>query len=254
MADVLAAALALLILQPAGDIATPAVETPVSAADALVARYQRAIQVLKQPPNMVVEYMQTRSGPTRVVTENHRIYRDAEGHERNETTAINGLAVPRAHVSIYIRPSWAYSPDKFFVDPENYQIAPRGAVIVDGRKGIAYAVVLKDAGAFAVTDLELDARTALPLRERFVATTSTCSGTGSIDFGPSGSYWLPKTVSVTCPLLASPETADLLPAGASYRDSIRFSSYSFPEALPAQVFGLTPTPTPAPVSTGLLPP
>lgn len=252
MANVAAAALALLILQPAGDIATPTGESPVPSTDALVARYQRAIQVLKQPANMVVEYTQTRSGPTRVVTENHRIYRDADGHERNETTAINGLRVPRARVSIYTRLSWAYSPDKFFVDPESYQIALRGAVNVDGRKGFSYAVVMKDAGAFAVTDLELDARTAMPLRERFVATSSTCAGTGSIDFGPSGGYWLPKVVSVTCPLLASPETADLIPAGASYRDTIRFSSYSFPDAIPAQVFGLPPTP--APGSTGLIPP
>ncbi|HEY5093593.1 MAG TPA: hypothetical protein VII69_00590 [Candidatus Eremiobacteraceae bacterium] len=252
MANFIAAALAISILQAPGDIATPVGETPVPPADALVARYQRAIQVLKQPPNMVVEYTQTRSGPTRVVTENHRIYRDADGNERNETTAINGLAVPRARVSIYIRPSWAYGADKFFVDPESYQIALRGAVDVDGRKGYDYAVVMKDAGAFAVTDLELDAKTAMPLRERFVATSSTCAATGSIDFGPTGGYWLPKIVSVTCPLLAAPEAADLIPAGASYRDTIRFSSYSFPNALPAQVFGLPPTP--APGSTGLLPP
>jgi hypothetical protein len=248
--SLLAAVLALSIAQ--GAIAAPAADVPVSAADALVARYRLAMQILKQPPNMVVEYTQTRSGPTRVVTENHRVYRDAVGHERNETTAVNGSTVSSPRVSIYVRPSWAYSPDKFFVDPDGYQIALRSIVEVDGRKAYAYSVVLKEAGAFAVTDLELDAHTAMPLREHFTATSSTCSATGSIDFGPSGGYWLPRIVSVTCPVVASPDQAVITPAVASYRDTIRFSSYSFPNAIPAQVFGLAPTP--APGSTGLLPP
>jgi hypothetical protein len=238
-----AAAVALLAL-PQGAIAVPTTDAPASASDALYARYKIAIQTMKQPANMVVEYTQTRSGPLRVVTENHRLYRDAEGNERNETTVINGVPAAPARVSIYTRAVWAYSADKFFVDSDSYQLALRGAVNVNGRKGYAFAVVMKDATAFAVTDLELDARTALPLLERFVAGTPSCSATGSIEFGPAGGYWLPKIVSVTCAVVASPDAPVITPPTASYRDTIRFSSFSFPAAIPAQVFGLTPTPAP----------
>jgi len=234
----------MLIVLSQRAIAIPAPESSASAADALVAKYALAMQALKQPANMVVEYTQTRTGPSRVVTENHRLYRDVAGHERNETTAINGVTAAPAKVSIYTRATWAYGPDKFFVDPDAYQIALRGVVDVNGRKAYAYAVVLKEAGSFAVTDLEVDVRTAMPLREHFVATSATCAATGSIDFGAAGGYWLPRIVSVTCPEAVSPDEAVVTPAAATYRDTIRFSSYAFPAAIPAQVFGLTPTPAP----------
>jgi hypothetical protein len=242
--NIAAAAAVVLLALPQGAIAAPTADAPASAADALYARYRIAIQTMKQPANIVVEYTQTRSGPLRVVTENHRLYRDAEGHERNEMTVINGVPAVPARVSIYTRAAWAYSADKFFVDSDSYQVALRGAVDVNGRKGYAFAVAMKDATAFAVTDLELDSRTALPLLERFVAGTPTCSATGSIEFGPAGGYWLPKIVSVTCAVVASPDAPVITPPTASYRDTIRFSSFSFPAAIPAQVFGLTPTPAP----------
>jgi hypothetical protein len=242
--NIVVAAAAMLLALPRGAIAAPAADPPASAADALYARYKIAIQTLKQPANMIVEYTQTRTGPLRVVTENHRLYRDAQGNERNETTAINGVPVTPARVSIYTRATWSYSADKFFVDSDSYQLEPRGPADVGGRKGLAFAVVMKEANAFAVTDLEIDARTAQPLLERFVAGTPTCSATGSIEFGPAGGYWLPKIVSVTCAVVASPDVAVVTPPTASYRDTIRFSSYSFPAAIPAQVFGLTPTPAP----------
>jgi hypothetical protein len=244
VANLVAAALALIIAQPQAPLIAPTIGVPATAADIMLTRYRLRIQDLKQPPNMVVEYTETRSGPTRVVTENHRLYRDDAGHERNETTAINGLPVTRPKVSIYSRLVWAYGADRFFVDSAVYQIASRGTVEFSGHKAYSYAVVLKEAGAFAVTDLELDAREALPLREHFVATSSMCSATGSIDFGRAGAYWMPKIVSVTCPVLASPDAAVITPATASYRDTIRFSSYAFPAAIPAQVFGLPPTPAP----------
>jgi hypothetical protein len=103
-----------------------------------------------------------------------------------------------------------------------------------------------------VTDLELDTKTALPLRERFVVTNATCSATGTIDFGFAGRYWLPKVVSVLC----VPDTSADAPATPSssitFRDTIRFGGFSFPAAIPAQVFGLTPSPEPA-ASGPLLP-
>jgi hypothetical protein len=239
-----AAAAAVSLALPIGTIGAPASDASASVADALYARYKIAIQTMKQPANMVVEYTQTRSGPLRVVTENHRLYRDAAGHERNETTMINGVPAVRARVSIYTRATWAYSADKFYVDSDSYQVAAHGPVDTGGRKGYAFAVVMKEATAFAVTDLEIDSRSALPLLERFVAGTPTCSATGNIEFGPAGGYWLPKIVSVTCAVITSPDAAVLTPPAESYHDTIRFSSYSFPAAIPAQVFGLTPTPAP----------
>lgn len=227
----------------------------VGPAQALLDRYQTLMPNIKQPLVMVFEYTRTRSGPTRVVTENHRVYRDAAGHERNETIAINGSPLAPPTVRTYARADWPYGADKFFVDATAYAVEPKGVELVNGHKAYIYAAVLKDPASFAVTELDLDVRTALPLRERFTATNGACASTGSIEFGRAGVYWMPTIVGVSCPLpAAAPATlstaaaATAAPATALNRDTIRFSAYSFPTAIPPQVFGISPSPVPSPTA------
>jgi hypothetical protein len=252
--DLVALALAALfaIAPLQGSAVSTPFPAPPSAALALFSRYQSRMLVLKQPPVMVFEYTRTRSGPTRVVTENHRVYRDEAGHERNETTAINGSPLVPPPFITYARTEWPYGVDKFLVDGDAYAVEPKGVDQVNGRRAYTYAVVLKEPAAFAVTDLELDVRSALPLRERFTASSDICDATGTIEFGRSGAYWMPTIVGVSCALAAAPSQAapaSAAPSPAPIRDTIRFTTYSYPTAIPPQVFGIVPSPAPSDASS-----
>ncbi len=258
MSDAIALAVALALAAP--QLAVPVTASPAALAAppaALAAppagrtqvifdRYETLVPALKQPLVMVFEYTRTRSGPTRVVTEDHRVYRDAAGHERNETIGLNGSPVVPPSVTTYARADWPYGVDKFFVDQSAYAVEPKGAALVDGRKAYTYAAVLKEPGAFAVTELDLDAYSALPLREKFTASNDACTAMGSIDFGRRGAYWMPTIVGVSCVAAGAdaPAVGSLVPA--PIRDTIRFTLYSFPTAIPPQVFGLPPAPAPSP--------
>jgi len=245
VALVLAALFALAPVQGTA-VATP-IAAPPSSALALFSRYQSRMLLIKQPPVMVFEYTRTRSGPTRVVTENHRVYRDEAGHERNETTAINGSPLVPPPFITYARTDWPYGAEKFLVDANAYAVEPRGVDQVNGRRAYTYAVVLKEPAAFAVTDLELDVRSALPLRERFTASSDICNASGTIEFGRSGAYWMPTIVGVSCTLAATPSqaAAAVAPTPPPIRDTIRFTTYSYPTAIPPQVFGIVPSPAPS---------
>ncbi len=256
MAELVALALAALFAMVPPQVsagATP-IAAPPSGALALFSRYQVRMLAIKQPPVMVFEYTRTRSGPTHVVTENHRVYRDEAGHERNETTAVNGSPLVPPHFITYARPEWPYGVDKFLVDENSYAVEPNGVDLVNGRKAYTYAVVLKEPAAFAVTAIELDVRNALPLLERFTASSDTCDATGTIEFGRSGAYWMPTIVGVSCAVAAGPAQTSAAPAqplsvampsSPPIRDTIRFTAYSYPTAIPPQVFGIVPTPAPS---------
>lgn len=245
------AALFLAVLFAVAPLQGTAVATPIAAppssALALFSRYQARMLLIKQPPVMVFEYTRTRSGPTRVVTENHRVYRDEAGHERNETTAINGSPLVPPPFITYARAEWPYGVTKFLVDANAYAVEPRGVELVNGRRAYTYAVVLKEPAAFAVTDLELDVHSALPLRERFTASSDICDASGTIEFGRSGAYWMPTIVGVSCTLAVTPAqaAAAAAPTPPPVRDTIRFTAYSYPTAIPPQVFGIVPSPAPS---------
>jgi hypothetical protein len=246
VAELVALVVAVLFAASPSASVTP-IPAPPSGALALFNRYEARMLIVKQPPVMVFEYTRTRSGPTRVVTENHRVYRDAEGHERNETIALNGTPLLPPHFITFARPDWPYGVDKFLVDSNAYAIEPKGVDQVNGRRAYTYAVVLKEPAAFAVTELELDVRNALPLRERFTATSDTCSAAGTIEFGLSGAYWMPTIVGVSCSISipATPAAAVAAPLPPPIRDTIRFTAYSYPTAIPPQVFGIVPSPAPS---------
>jgi hypothetical protein len=249
VADLIVLILAALIAiaPPQATAGSTPIAAPPSGALALFSRYQARMLVIKQPPVMVFEYTRTRSGPTRVVTENHRVYRDEAGHERNETTAINGSPLVPPPFITFARTEWPYGVEKFSVDSNAYAVEPRGVDEVNGRRAYAYAVVLKEPAAFAVTDLELDVRSALPLRERFTANSDVCNASGTIEFGRSGAYWMPTIVGVTCTLAATPSQASAVaaPSPPPIRDTIRFTIFSYPTAIPPQVFGIAPSPAPS---------
>ena len=194
----------------------------------LLERYRTLMATFEKPPNMIFTYTESRGDPTRIVTGMHRVYRDAEGFQRNETLEINGSSIRPPRVQTFQRAAWPYHADQFAVGAADYDASFTGVATVNGRRAVVYSVKRIYAAPFEITELALEPNSALPLRERYTVTTGGCSGRGEIDFAAAGPYWLPISVSAQCDS-ANPAMAP------QYKDTIRFSDYLFPAAIPADV-------------------
>jgi hypothetical protein len=221
----------LAIAMAVACVPSAATAQPTPAADTVLTRYQTALETLPTMGNVVFRYSESRSGPTRALAEEHRVYRRDDGEERNETTAVNGVQVIPAIVRFSSEPVWAYDVREFRVDSPAYNVLPLGTTVVAGKRAFGFSTVRATPGDFAITGLYLDTARYLPLRETFEVSGGGCAGSGSIDFGPVGAQWLPTTVSVGCAVA---------PNGAAFKESIAFSEYAFPETLPPDVFGGRP--------------
>mgnify|MGYP001297514312 CR=1 FL=1 len=209
-----------------------------------LARYRAQMERVHPPGRFVVEYAETRSGPTRVVTETHRLYRNDAGDERNETIAVNGSPLVPAFVRVFQRDAWPYDVTQFLVSADAYDAKYVGTVIVDGRRAYEYAVTAKSQVSFAVTALYVDVIRYLPIKETFDVSGTACAGHGAVDFGPADKFWMPIVVSAKCSVAGQ----DVPAAGAAqpsartgYSQTIRFSNYRFPSALPTDIFAAPTT-------------
>jgi hypothetical protein len=205
-----------------------AASVPTTFALRLLERYHRAIAAFAKPPNMIFTYVESRGGPSRIVTGTHRVYRDAAGDQRNETLEVNGSSLHPPHLQIFSRAVWPYHADQFAVDAAEHDIMFTGVSTINGRRAYVYAVKRLSTAPFEITELALDPSSALPLRERFAVSTPACSGRGEINFAPIASFWLPTIVSAQC------DSTDPK-AGAQYKDTIRFADYVFPAAIPKDI-------------------
>jgi hypothetical protein len=207
--------------------------------------YRTALAAQKLPAYMEFTYTVTRSGPARIVTEQHRVYWAATGEERNDTIAVNGAAVVPAPSRLLHRSVWPYDPAQFAVSADDYDATPAGIAVVAGRKAYAFALARISSADFMQKSIYVDVKTHLPVRQTFAVAGADCEGSGSIDFGPVGSYWLPNFVSVVC--TASGTSASPPPV---FKESIRFTSYQFPALIPADIFGAGASATPDTSSPG----
>ncbi|HEY7994542.1 MAG TPA: hypothetical protein VID24_10040 [Candidatus Eremiobacteraceae bacterium] len=196
-----------------------------------IERYRAALAALPPLKDMVFQYSESRTGPTRTLVELHRVYRRVDGAERNETIAVNGATVVPAIVHYSTRPVWPYDVRAFAVSSDEYDLMPIGPRLVNGKRAYGVSAVRTTTGDFSVTAVFLDETAWLPLRETYSVTGSGCTGTGSIDFGRAGGTWLPTATQVSCTV------GD---GGATFKESIAFSGYTFPPSLPPDIFGAAP--------------
>jgi hypothetical protein len=197
----------------------------------LLDSYREALATRKIPAFMEFGYTVTRSGPGRIVTEEHRVFWANTGEERNDTLAVNGTPVVPAPSEVLHRAAWPYDASQFVVSPDDYDAVPAGITLIAGRKAYAFALARSSSADFMLKSLYVDAKTRLPLRQTFAIAGADCEGSGAINFGPVGPYWLPTFISVVCTQAGS---------GASpapvFKESIRFTNYQFPSSIPADVF------------------
>jgi len=217
----------LLTLLVAAAVLVLLAATPKSILDS----YRLAIASRKIPANMEFDYTVTKSGPARIVTEQHRVYWTSSGEERNDAISVNGTPVIPARSQMLHRTVWPYDAGQFAVTAEDYDATPAGMAIIAGRRTYAFALARNVPADFMLKSLYVDAKTKMPLRETFAVAGQDCEGSGSIDFTAFGAYWLPSFVSVVCTQTGS---------GASpppvFKESIRFSGFQFPSAIPSDIF------------------
>jgi len=233
------AALVIAAMASAGVMVCPAVAgaaaTSRAAAPApsrfairLLDKYRSLMAVFQKPPNMIFTYTQSHGGASRIVTGTHRVYRDTSGFQRNETLEVNGSSLHPPRVQTFFRSVWPYHADQFAVDADAYGASFVGVATINRRRSYVYAVKRFYPARFEITELALDPGSGLPLRERYAVTSAGCSARGEIDFAAAGPYWLPTFVSAQC-YSADPKNTVL------YKDTIRFSEYLFPAAIPKDV-------------------
>ena len=228
-AAVASAAFALLASAPrAAADTTPTPSTSGTAALQPIDRYRAALAGLPPLGDMVFQYTESRTGPTRTIVELHRVYRRVDGVERNETIAVNGETVVPAIVRFSTRVDWPYDVRAFVVGPDDYTVMPTGPKIVAGKRAYGLSAVRTTTGDFAITGLYLDEKTWLPLRETYAVVGGGCTGAGSIEFARIGRQWLPTAAQVSCTVGGG---------GAMFKETIAFAGYAFPPTLPADIFG-----------------
>jgi hypothetical protein len=208
-----------------------------AAPETIFGSYRSALLARKTPVNMEFEYTVTRSGPNRIVTERHRVYWTATGVERNDTLEVNGTPVVPAISRMLHRATWPYDVGQFAVSTDEYDVVPAGVAIVTGRKAYVFGVTRSAPADFMLKALYVDVKSRLPLRQTFSVAGAGCQGSGSIDFAPTSGYWLPNFVSVVC---TAPQQGETPPD--VFKESIRFSGYTFPAAIPPDVFGIPASP------------
>jgi len=219
-------ALAIVIvhwaLAPAA--AAVAAPSPSGAAAKALAQYHALMSALQKPANMVFTYSEVRTGPTRIVSGVHRVYRDKDGNQRNDTIAINDTPVRPPQTQTFVRASWPYFADQFDVPGSGYDVEFAGSALVNGHKAYVYRAKRLAPAQFAITELAIEPGTGVPLREQFTVTTRDCDGSGQIEFALFGPYVLPSSVSAQCTM-----------GSDQFKHIIKFSDYSFPAAIPQEV-------------------
>ncbi len=210
--------------------AAPRRAAPIDSQIALE-RYELEMSSLKQPKAMIFTYVVSQAGANSI-EQRHQIYRRGQ-NVRDETLTVDGTPLAQKVVRIERRPD-RYDITRVAPRTSTYTMLFLRAVRDGSHFDYMYEarpLVPTDTG-FVVTRVTIDGQTYLPRMIAFRATAATASGTGELQYGKSGSYWVPFTASVE---------ADV--KGKVTRERITWSDYRFPRSLPASTFvGAKPLP------------
>lgn len=217
--------------------AAPRTVAPIDSQIALE-RYELEMSSLKRPKAMIFSYTVSQAGANSI-EQRHQVYRSGED-VRDETLAVDGTGLAQKIVRI------AKRPDRYDVS----RVAPRTATYTmlflrSVRDGAhfdymyeAHPLVPADTG-FVVTTVTIDGQTYLPRTIVFRAAAGTTTGTGELQYGKSGVYWVPLVASVQADVKGKPT-----------RERIIWTDYRFPPSLPPSTF-VGPKPRPQPTLPSL---
>ena len=232
---------------------SPRVRAPLAPAFVL-AHYAAGLAAVKRPKVLVYQYTVEQLG-LRNLEQAHRVYRSG-GSERDETLVVDGYTLLYPSIRIFHNRSDRYDIGNVAPRPKQYSFVYSGLRAKPGGDAYVFKTSRTAAGAFAVSEIEIDGRTFLPSLVRFKIAGNGARGSGELRFAPSQAFWLVREAKISARLTKGTK-------GRNAHERIAWSNYQFPSSLPASTFSapravptplLAPTPTPMPVTAPLSPP
>jgi len=186
-------------------------------------RYAQAIGAVPVPKAVVYSYTVSQVGPNNI-EQHHRIYRSGQD-VRDETLSVDGIALSRKMVR-FSRHADRYAVDRFAPHTDAYELLFLGTA-KDGRHFdyIYEATPITHPPGAAIDRLTIDGTSFLPRVVHFRSSGLEVNGSGEIEFGAFGKYWMPVMASATARV-----------KGKLAHELITWSEYRFPESLPPSTF------------------
>jgi hypothetical protein len=186
-------------------------------------RYGSALVAASAPKVVVFSYTVSQVGPSNI-EQHHRIYRSGLD-VRDDTLSVDGITLLRKVVRIS-RHVDRYAMARFAPSPESYELLFLGTV-KDGRHFdyVYEATPLNRSSAARIDRLTIDGSSFLPRAVHFHSGGAGVEGSGEVEFGPFGKYWMPVVADATAHV-----------GGKPARERITWSDYRFPQSLPPSTF------------------
>jgi hypothetical protein len=172
---------------------------------------------------VVFSYTVSQVGPSNI-EQHHRIYRSGLD-VRDDTLSVDGITLLRKVVRIS-RHVDRYAIARFAPSTGSYELLFVGTV-KDGRHfDYVYEATPLDRSSGARIDrLTIDGSNFLPRTVHFQSGGAGVDGSGEVEFGPSGKYWMPVVADATAQV-----------GGKPAHERITWSDYRFPLSLPPSTF------------------
>jgi hypothetical protein len=186
-------------------------------------RYAAAVASATPPKVVIYSYTVSQVGPSNI-EQRHRIYRDGMD-VRDETLSIDGNALHRKVVRFSHRED-PYTVARFAPHTDAYELLFLGTT-KDGRHldYVYEATPLNRTLGASIDRLTIDGANFLPRNVHFHSSGPEAEGSGEVEFGLYGRYWMPTTA-----------VAEARVKGKPARERIAWSEYRFPESLPPSTF------------------
>jgi hypothetical protein len=189
----------------------------------VLAQYALALKAASTPKVVVFSYTVSQVGPSNI-EQHHRIYRSGL-NVRDDTLSVDGITLLRkvARISRY---EDRYAIDRFSPSTGSYELLFLGTV-KDGRHldYVYEATPLNRSSGTWIDRLTIDGTNFLPRVVRFHSAGAGVEGSGEVEFGPFGNYWMPVLADATAQV-----------GGKPARERIAWSDYRFPQSLPPSTF------------------
>jgi hypothetical protein len=195
-------------------------------------RYARALDLATTPKVVIYSYTISQVGPSNI-EQRHRIYRSGLD-VRDETLSVDGIPLSRKIVR-FSRREDRYTVERFAPRTSAYELLFLGTA-KDGRHldYLYEATPLSRSSGAWIDRLTIDGANFLPRAVHFHSSGLDVDGSGEIEFGSFGKYWMPVMA-----------TAQARVRGKPARERISWSDYRFPQSLPPSTFE-PPEPLPRP--------
>jgi hypothetical protein len=189
----------------------------------VLTQYASALKAASVPKVVVFSYTVSQVGPSNI-EQHHRIYRSGLA-VRDDTLSVDGITLHRKVVRIS-RYADRYAITRFAPSGGSYELLFLGTVKDGGHFDYVYeATPLNRSSGTWIDRLTIDGANFLPRDVRFHSAGAGVEGTGEIEFGPFGKYWMPVVADATARV-----------GGKPARERIAWSDYRFPQSLPPSTF------------------